>query len=237
MVKPATRLIVINSPHNPTGAMLSPRETQHVVDLAQSVGAKVLSDEAYRWLTIPGGDAPSPPVYNLGPNCISVGTLSKPFGLPGLRLGWMAAPAEIMAECWWLRDYVTLSPGKLNDALAILAIKHRDKIILRNQALVAANLARANEWVVAHADILSWKPPKAGLLALLHYRLDIPSLDLANLLAEEYSVMLAPGSAFGLEQYLRIGLGQDPALLAAGLDRVSACFSNLEAAGVRRIEP
>jgi aspartate/methionine/tyrosine aminotransferase len=74
------------------------------------------------------------------------------------------------------------------------------------------------------------------LLALLHYRLDIPSLDLANLLAEEYSVMLAPGSAFGLEQYLRIGIGQEPGLFAAGLDRVSRCLSKLQAAGVRRTD-
>lgn len=235
LVKPETRMIVINSPHNPTGAMLSQSEMQRVVDIAQSVGATVLSDEAYRWLTIPGGDTPAPPVYDLAPNGISVGTLSKPFGLPGLRLGWMAAPPEVVTECWWFRDYVSLSPGKLNDALAILAIKHRDQIIRRNRAIIAANLAKANEWVADHGDIVSWKPPRGGLLALLHYRLDIPSLDLANLLAEEYSVMLAPGSAFGLEQYLRIGIGQDPAIFAAGLDRVSACFANLEAAGVRRI--
>jgi aspartate/methionine/tyrosine aminotransferase len=236
LVKPETRLVVINSPHNPTGAMLSPDETQRLADIAQSVGAKVLSDEAYRWLTIPGAETPAPPAYNLGPGCISVGTLSKPFGLPGLRLGWMAAPAEVITECWWLRDYVSLSPGKLNDALAILAIKHRDKIIQRNQAIIAANLATAHEWVAAHAEFVSWKPPRGGLLALLHYRLDMPSLDLANLLAEEYSVMLAPGSAFGLEQYLRIGIGQDPALFEAGLDRLSACLSALQAAGVRCID-
>jgi len=236
LVKPETRLIVINSPHNPTGAILSPSEIQRLVDIAQSVGAKVLSDEAYRWLTIPGTEAPASPAYNLGPDCISVGTLSKPFGLPGLRLGWMAASAEIITECWWLRDYVSLSPGKLNDALAILAVKHRDKIIQRNEAIIAANLATANEWVAAHSECLSWQPPRGGLLALLRYRLDIPSLDLANLLAEEYSVMLAPGSAFGLEQYLRIGIGQDPILFAAGLDRVSACFANLQTAGVRYID-
>jgi aspartate/methionine/tyrosine aminotransferase len=236
LVKPNTRLIVMNSPHNPTGTMLSPDETGRLVEIARSVGAKVLSDEAYRWLTIPGGETPAPPAYNLGPGCISVGTLSKPFGLPGLRLGWMAASAEIITECWWLRDYVSLSPGKLNDALAILAIKHRDQIIQRNQAIIAANLATANEWVAAHDGLVSWKPPRAGLLALLHYRLDIPSLDLANLLAEEYSVMLAPGSAFGLEQYLRIGIGQDPALFEAGLERVSGCLSDLRAAGVRHID-
>ena len=237
LVKPQTRLIVINSPHNPTGAMLTAGEIQRVYDIAQSVGAMVLSDEAYRWLTIPGGSDPAPPVYNLGPGAISVGTLSKPFGLPGLRLGWMAAPAKIMAECWSTRDYVSLSPGKLNDALAILAIKHRDKIIERNQDIIATNLSTASAWFAEHSDILSWHPPRGGLLALLRYNLDIPSLDLANRLAEPYSVMLSPGSAFGFEHHLRIGIGQEPSVFSAGLERASACFVDLEAAGVGRIDP
>jgi aspartate/methionine/tyrosine aminotransferase len=235
LVKPQTRLIVVNSPHNPTGAMLTASEMQRVYDIAQAVGALVLSDEAYRWLTVPGGIDPAPPMYNLGPCGISVGTLSKPFGLPGLRLGWMAASAEIAAECWATRDYVSLSPGKLNDALAVLAIKHRDKIIRRNEAIISANLSSANAWFARHADILSWDPPRGGLLALLRYNLDIPSLELANKLAEEYSVMLAPGSAFGFEYHLRIGIGQEPSIFAAGLERASDCFADLQAAGVGQI--
>jgi aspartate/methionine/tyrosine aminotransferase len=232
LARSQTRLIVINSPHNPTGAMLSAGDMQRVYDIAQSVGAMVLSDEAYRWLTIPGGEPLAPPIYDLGPRGISVGTLSKPFGLPGLRLGWLAAPAEIAAQCWGMRDYVSLSPGKLNDSLAILAIKHRDRVWQRNNAIITANLSRAEAWIARHADILSWKPPRAGLLALLRYKLDIPSLDLSNKLAEEYSVMLAPGSAFGFEYHLRIGIGQEPTIFAAGLERASACFADLQAAGV-----
>jgi aspartate/methionine/tyrosine aminotransferase len=234
LARSQTRLIVINSPHNPTGAMLSARDMQRVYDIAQSVGAMVLSDEAYRWLTIPGGEPLAPPIYSLGPQGISVGTLSKPFGLPGLRLGWLAAPAEIAAQCWGMRDYVSLSPGKLSDSLAILAIRHRDRIWQRNSSIIMANLAQAEAWVAQHADFLSWNPPRAGLLALLRYDLDVPSLELSNRLAEEYSVMLAPGSAFGFEYHLRIGVGQEPTVFAAALERASACFSDLQAAGVGR---
>ncbi len=232
LVRPDTKLIVINSPHNPTGAILSAEDMERVHDTAASVGALVLSDEAYRWLTIPGGESLAPPMYDLGPQGISVGTLSKPFGLPGLRLGWMAAPVDIAAQCWGMRDYVSLSPGKLNDALALLAIKHREQIIERNSAIIAANLAGAEAWITRHADLLSWTPPRAGLLALLRYKLDIASLELSNKLAEEYSVMLAPGSAFGFEHHLRIGIGQDPLVFAAALERVSACFADLQAAGI-----
>jgi aspartate/methionine/tyrosine aminotransferase len=232
LVTPQTRLIVINSPHNPTGAMLSVDDVKRVYRIAEAVGARILSDEADRWLTVPGGESLAPPLYDLGPLGISVGTISKPFGLPGLRIGWMAAPADLAARCWGLRDYISLSPGKLNDALATLAIKHRAQIIERNQAIVAANLSRARAWIARHADVLSWTPPRAGLLALLRYDLDIPSLDLANKLAEEYSVMLAPGAAFGFEHHLRIGIGQEPSVFAAGLERVTACLADLQAAGI-----
>lgn len=225
LVTPRTRLIVINSPHNPTGAMLSEDDMQRVYHIAHAVGARVLSDEAYRWLTHPLGEALASPMYNLGPAGISVGTLSKPFGLPGLRIGWVAAPKEIVARCWEMRDYVSLSPGKLNDTLAILALKHLDQIVERNQAIIGANLARTESWIAQHAGILSWRPPRGGLLALLHYNLDILSLELANKLATEYSVMLAPGSAFGFEHHLRIGIGQEPSIFAAGLERASDCFA------------
>jgi len=236
LLRPDTRLVVINSPHNPTGAMLTAGEMQRVYDLADSVGARVLSDEAYRWLAVPGGLQSPPPMYDLGSAGISVGTFSKPFGLPSLRIGWMAAPAEIAAKCWAMRDYVSLSPGKLNDTLAVLALEHREQIVQRNEAIIGANLSAANRWVAAHADILSWTPPRGGLLALLHYNLDIASLELANKLAEEYSVMLAPGSAFGFEHHLRIGIGQDPPVFAAGLERASACLTRLQSEGLGPVQ-
>jgi len=231
LLRPETRLIVVNSPHNPTGAILSAADLRRVYALAEEVGATVMSDEAYRWLRRPGGESLPPPVYDLGPRGISVGTVSKPFGLPGLRIGWIAAPEDIIARCWGMRDYVTLSPGKLNDALACLAFRHLDQIVERNDGIITANLAAAQTWIDGHAGLLSWQPPRAGLLALLHYELDIPSLELSNKLAEEYSVMLAPGSAFGYEHHLRIGIGQDPPLFAAALERVSACLAELGAPG------
>jgi aspartate/methionine/tyrosine aminotransferase len=227
LVTPRTRLIVVNTPHNPTGAMLSEEELGRVYGLAESVGAWVLCDEAYRWLEVPGGDAFAPPAFDYGPSAISVGTVSKPFGLPGLRIGWMAAPAEVAAECWGMRDYTSLSPGKLSDALAILAFKHRDRIVERNREIIGRNLEATNRFVEERSEFLSWTPPRGGLLALLRYELDVPSLELANRLSEEQGVMLAPGSAFGFEHYLRIGIGQDPPIFAEGLRRAGTFFDEL----------
>ena len=148
---------------------------------------------------------------------ISVGTLSKPLGLPGLRLGWLAAPEEIVRRCWALRDYVSLSPAKLSDALALLALTHRERLLDRTRAIATENYSTLHDFMEDHADVLSWAPPRGGLLALPRYAFDIPSYEFANRLAEERGVMLAPGAAFGQERHLRIGFGPQPALFREGL--------------------
>lgn len=227
MVTPKTRLIIVNTPHNPTGAMLSPADAKRVYALAESVGAWVIGDEAYRWLSVPDGDPFAAPVVESGPRGISVGTLSKPYGLPGLRIGWIAGPEDIIQKCWSMRDYISLSPGKLNDALACLGLKHHDKIIARNREIITANLAAASAWIHGRRDVLSWTPPKGGLLALLKYNLPVDSLTLADKLALEYSVMLAPGSAFGYEHHLRLGIGQRPDIFAAGLAETGKALDGL----------
>jgi aspartate/methionine/tyrosine aminotransferase len=226
LVTPRTKLIVVNTPHNPTGAMLSPSDAARVYALAESVGAMVIGDEAYRWLDVPGGEPFAGPMFDRGAFGISVGTLSKPFGLPGLRIGWIAASPDVVEQCWGLRDYITLSPGKLNDALARLGLKHRDAIIARNTRIIETNLRAATAWI-AERPYLSWTPPRGGLLALIKYDRAMPSLALADLLATEHSVMLAPGSAFGYEHHLRLGIGQRPDIFAEGLRRAGAVLDGL----------
>ena len=237
LATPGTRMIVVNTPHNPTGAMLSEAQLREIYDLAEELDAWVLSDEAYRWLDLPGSSPLAPPMRNLGPRAISTGTFSKPFGLPGLRIGWIAAPEDVVRRCWGLRDYISLSPGKLNDALAVLAFRHRDQIVERTRRIVGENLPFAERWFAENAEFVSWTPPQGGILALMKYQLDLPSLELANRLAEDYSVMLAPGSAFGYEGYLRIGVGNTPAMFADGLRQTACCLRDLADTGVARRSP
>jgi aspartate/methionine/tyrosine aminotransferase len=227
LVTPRTRVIVVNTPHNPTGAMLSPADARRVYALAESVGATIIGDEAYRWLDVPGGEPFAPPMFDLGPHGVSVGTLSKPFGLPGLRIGWIAGPADLVRACWGLRDYISLSPGKLNDALACLGLRHREAIVERNRRIIQANLSTAARWIADRGSFISWTPPRGGLLALLKYDLPILSLELADRLATDWSVMLAPGAAFGYEHHLRLGVGQRPDLFAKGLEETGKCFNGI----------
>jgi aspartate/methionine/tyrosine aminotransferase len=237
LATPGTRMIVVNTPHNPTGAMLSEEQLRKIYALAEELDAWVLSDEAYRWLDLPDGPPLAPPMRNLGPRAISTGTFSKPFGLPGLRIGWIAAPEDVVRRCWGLRDYISLSPGKLNDALAVLAFRHRNQIVERTRRIVGENLPFAERWFAENAEFVSWTPPQGGILALMKYQLDLPSLELANRLAEGYSVMLAPGSAFGYEGYLRIGVGNTPAMFADGLRETACCLQDLANTGVERRSP
>ncbi len=227
LVRPGTRLIVVNTPHNPSGAILSQADLERVYGIAESAGAMVLCDEAYRWLDLPDGEPLASPMRNLGPRAISVGTVSKPFGLPGLRIGWIAATSEIVQACWSTRDYTSLSPAGLSDYLATIAIRHREALISRNHQIVRENLETADHWFDEHADLATWDRPRGGLLALMRYAPQRSSSEVADLLARKHSVMLAPGSAFGYEGHLRIGIGQRPDIFAEGLRRTAVCLRSL----------
>lgn len=223
LVTPRTRMIVVNSPHNPTGSILTAEEMERVVAIAESVGAWVLSDEAYRWLTLDGQPEPSGPARDHGDTGLSVGTLSKPFGLPGLRVGWLVAPEHVVRECWAFRDYVSLSPGYLNDRMAQIVLASLGTLLERTRTIAQGNLATVEQWIREREGLIDWVPPRGGLLGLLHYRMDVPSAELADRLAGEASVMLAPGSTFGQEHHLRIGFGADPERFKEGLS-VAAGF-------------
>jgi len=155
--------------------------------------------------------------------------MSKSFGLPGLRVGWFVANADIAARAWSLRDYVSLSPAKLSDAIAAAVIEHRNRFLPRNRAIISENLAFARGWFASNPELATWDEPQAGLLAMMRYAADIGSGELADGLARDARVMLAPGASFGLEGYLRIGIGQRPDIFAEGLRRTAEYLSRLPA--------
>jgi len=227
LITSKTKLIVINTPHNPTGAILSNGDLVEIYKMAESVGAIVMSDEAFRWLHIPDTQYNFEPVFNLGRAGISTGTMSKPFGLPGLRIGWIAAQPELIERCRSLRHYDTLYPGNIDCVFATLAFKNKEKIFRRNIQMIQENLSALKEWVNGRADVLHYYSPSAGVLCMLRYNLEISSFQLADKLAEEYSVLLAPGSIFGLEGHLRLGFGEHPEIFKKGIELADECFSAL----------
>jgi len=221
LIRGNTKLIVINSPHNPTGALLRQSDLERIAGLADRVGAWVISDEAYRWIEHPGGESLAAPFRDIYHKAVSVGTMSKFFGLPGLRLGWIAGNAELAEACWAQRDYTSLSPAWLSDRFARLAVDSRERIQRRNNGILAENLRTARTWFAENGDIVAWNEPKAGLLAMMDVIGVANTDELSERLAAEAGVMLAPGSTFQLPGYLRIGIGQRPPIFAEALDRTA----------------
>jgi aspartate/methionine/tyrosine aminotransferase len=227
LLRPNTKLIVINTPHNPTGAILDSDQLDRIIDLARERDAWILSDEAYRWLDHEGGVPLVEPTRNQYEKAISVGTVSKPFGMPGLRVGWFAANSEIVEQAWSLRDYVSLSPSKISDLITTALITNREAIFSRNRQIMKENLEFARAWFAENGELATWQEPRAALLAMMRYTAPVDSLTLADRLAGEAKVMLAPGSAFGLEGQLRIGIGQRQDLFAEGLRRSGALLRSI----------
>jgi len=219
MVRPDTKLIVINNPNNPTGALMEAGFLEEFTDIARSVGAWVLCDEVYRG-TNQVGDGFAPAIADVYEKGISVGGMSKAFSLAGLRLGWIAAPAELQEAVMIHRDYTTISVGVIDDYFSALALESKDKIIARSQAITRGNLAILSDWLEGE-PLLSWVKPRAGTTALLKLEFDMPSRDFCIKLQDTTRVMLLAGSALDMEGYVRIGYANSPDILHEGLAKIS----------------
>lgn len=214
-----TRLVVITNPSNPTGAVLSPEARRALVRAADRVGAWILADEVYRGAELEGEETPS--FFGEYPKVVATGSLSKAYGLPGLRLGWTVAPAEMSARLWSRTDYTTIAPGSLTDRLATIALgpEVREQIIERTRRILHESLGVLEAWT-ARTGIFRYRPPAAGAICWMHYDLPVNSSELAERLRVEESVLVVPGDQFGMDSFIRIGYGLLADELTAALDRV-----------------
>ncbi len=217
---PGTRMIAINNPNNPTGALIDRPMLEEIAQIARSVGAYVLCDEVYRGIDQdgPGMTASIADVYEKG---ISTCGMSKAFSLAGLRLGWVAAPEDVIEAVAIHRDYDTISVGRINDHLATLALENHDRILERSKSITRGNLAVLEDWI-EREPLLSWVKPHSGTTTLVKYDLPMSSRDLCVKLLEETGVMFTPGSAMDMEGYVRVGFANTPSIFKDGLARVSA---------------
>jgi aspartate/methionine/tyrosine aminotransferase len=225
-VGPRTKLICVCNPNNPTGSVLPEDDMDAVVAAAARHGAWILADEVYRDAA---REAPrSPSFWGRYDRVLVTSGLSKAYGMPGLRIGWVVGPAELVAELWQRRDYTTISPAALSDAVATAALQpeRRQRILERTRTLLRDNFAVVAEWMGRH-PALSTVPPRAGAIAFLRQGFKVPSALLADRLLREQSVLIVPGEQFGMEGFLRVGFGYDRQQLRAALDRTSALFDTL----------
>lgn len=148
--------------------------------------------------------------------------LSKAYGIPGVRIGWLVAPPAVMATCWSQHDYLTIGPNKLSDRLAQTAIesRNRERCYARTRAILQHNLKIAREWMTGFAGRLTWREPQAGAIALVHYDAEVASIEIAEAIRTRQSTLIVPGAHVGLEGCLRVWLGGREPFLREGLRRI-----------------
>jgi aspartate/methionine/tyrosine aminotransferase len=229
LVNDRTRAIVICTPNNPTGATLTAEELDAIAQIAVRRGTWVLSDEVYRGAEL--GDHEAASMWGRYERVIVTSGLSKAYGLPGLRIGWIAAPPEFVAATWSYHDYTTIAPGALSDRLARVALdpSRRGAILARTRRIVRENLPLIEGWLRAHDPMFSWLAPQAGAIVYVRYNYAINSTELATRVREEKSVLIVPGDHFGMDGYLRLGFGERPDYLHQSLDRLHSLLSSFPA--------
>ncbi|MFA4966037.1 MAG: aminotransferase class I/II-fold pyridoxal phosphate-dependent enzyme [Thermoleophilia bacterium] len=208
-LRPTTRLIVANFPHNPTGALLTGAEFEEVLGLAAAAGAHLFSDEMYRWLERdPAGRLPS--AVEKYEKAVTLCGLSKSFSLPGLRVGWLATrDRELAARVAAAKDYTTICGGAPGEVLGLIGLRERRRIVARNRERIAANLERLCGFVAARPELLSLVPPQAGSVCFPRLHAAEGASAFCRRLVDEAGVLLVPSSAFACgDAHVRFGLGR-----------------------------
>jgi aspartate/methionine/tyrosine aminotransferase len=225
-VRPDTRVIVLTHPNNPTGAVLDDAEIAAVVAAAERVGAWLVVDEVHR-----GTEADidiTPTFWGRYDRVACVGSMSKAFGLPGLRIGWLVAPPELREQAARRHDYATIAPAKLASQLAERALSApvRQRLLDRTRAFVQAGRLALRAWVDAGEGLVSMIDPPATAVGFVRYHVDRGSLDVAEAL-RRHGVLVIPGAHFGVERHLRITHGVEPGYLIPALQRISSVLRGL----------
>jgi len=230
-VRPRTTVVADCNPNNPTGHILTEREMAQVVAAAERVGAWLLADEVYAGAERVRREV-TPSFWGRYDRVLATGGLSKAYGLPGLRIGWVVAPPEVAAQIWARQDYTTISSSMLSNKLAAIALapEVRARLLERSRGYVSRGFAQLAGWVEQHRDRLSLGSADAGAIGFVRYDLPIGSIELCERLLAEQDVLAVPGDHFGIDRHLRLNHGLPSAYVQAGLDRIwntmSACLEN-----------
>ena len=220
LVTSKTKMIAICNPNNPTGYTLTTEEMKEIVEIAKSVDAWVYSDEVYRGAELDGNLLES--FIGMYDKVMVNGGLSKAYALPGLRLGWLTGPKDLIADTWAYHDYTSITAGIISNYIAEIALRpeRRMEILSRNRMMLNENLASVKEWLDQYGDLFEYVPPKAGGMLFIKYNLDINSTELAKWLRTEKSVFILAGDCYGMDHYFRIGIGERMDYILDGLGRI-----------------
>jgi len=224
-----TKLIAVCNPNNPTGYILTEKEMDAVVAAAEKAGAWILADEVYAGAERTT-DVVTPSFWGRYDKVLAIGSMSKAYGLPGLRIGWIVGPANTVDEIWARHEYVAISTTMLSNHITAYALSPEvlPRVRQRARDYIRRGYPILEDWMKGHGDTFSVVPPQAAAIAFVRYHLDINSTELTERLMQEKSVLIVPGDHHGMDRYLRISFGLEPDFLRAGLDRIHELIVELE---------
>jgi aspartate/methionine/tyrosine aminotransferase len=208
LIRPNTRAIYINTPHNPTGLLMPAQIFRRVLELAAQHGIYVFCDEVYRELEHDPATR-LPAACDFYERALSLGSVSKTYGLPGLRLGWLACrDSAFLQKIISLKHYTTICSSAPSEFLTALAIRHRRKLIERNRQLVLKNLRLLSAFFTRRSDLFSWTPPNASTIGFARFHPEEDVRKFCENLVRESGVLLLPGSVYDEQRHIRFGYGR-----------------------------
>ncbi|HEY5835776.1 capreomycidine synthase [Streptomyces sp.] len=222
LVTPRVKMIIVNFPHNPCGVTLTHAEQRELVEIADRNGCYLFWDGAFEDLAY---DAPPlPAVSTMYERGLSFGTMSKSFGLPGLRVGWGIVPPEVVRRAVQVRDYTTLALSPVVEFIAERALRMPERLLAPRLGMARENRETVREWLAAHDGLVSADLPQAGVLLFPALTGMADTRPFCHRLMREHGVLVVPGECFGVPGHVRVGFGGRPADLRRGLDALSAAL-------------
>jgi len=218
LIDEKTSLVYLVHPHNPSGSILRREEMEAIASITERAGAMLVNDEVFRLITL--DDEPLPSIVDVVENAVSIGDMTKPWGLGGLRVGWVASRRyDLLDRLSFARDYSTMCSSAPGSFLAELALRHSSQIIAPRLTAARDNLNLLSETIIGSNGSLTWKRPEAGYTAFVQMPAHISTTEFCRRLAQEQRILLLPGEVYGsaYERFIRIGFGCDPKLFKEGL--------------------
>lgn len=220
----ATRAIVLTNTHNPSGVATSPEKVMTIGQIARENGATVIVSEVYLDNAFAPGQKPA---ATLGPNLISIGSLSKVYGLGGLRIGWMVGPEPVLKRARVALDYIECDLPTPSESIALVALRKAPELILRCQQISLRNLKIVREWIEKRGDV-QWVEPGGGTVCMVKLPPAVDAQALSTLLREKYGTLVVPGDFFYVRGFLRLSVGMDEDILRQGLRNVGKALDQLK---------
>ena len=228
LITDKTKIISICNPNNPTGHIMSGESRNRFLEIAKKNDLWLHCDEIYRGAELSGDEISS--FYGMYDKVLISSGLSKAYALQGTRLGWLVGPKEFIGRAWEYSDYTTISSSMLSQKIAtyVLDPNMRKQVLDRNRKVLKDNLNTLTKWVQSQDDLFEFIPPEAGGMVFLKYNFDMNSTELSDKLREQKSVFIVAGDWFGMDGYIRIGIGTPSEYLKKGLTLFDELLEDLK---------